>query len=215
MTFPRISTIEEKVRDAFNAEWSPVAAIKLEAAEYYADLFARRYPEVAKRCGDRLKKAVKIMTTVGASQRGEQLGVFLVRSQHNPTGWYYVDLLNKTCTCPDHPSISAMGGVCKHRLSIGLRLYGNEWSTVEVAKDIRAQREAAEQREAAALREQEAYHALQVAEASWDAQCELVDRWEYHVNLFGYHDPRSLKLHEEVLEATRHAEALQAYANKL
>ena len=191
----------EAVRRAFSAEWNPMAAIRPDGAQNYVRLFTARYPEVAQVCGNRLASAVKIMTTPGARQRGELPGIFLVQSSANPSGWYQVDVTNHTCTCPDHPGISARGGVCKHRLAVGLQLLGPDWVTEENKKI--ASKTAAKS------------IAMQNAENAWKKQLELVDRWEWHCEQHGYYSPEAQALQEAVIAATRQCEQLQDQANSI
>lgn len=193
--------IDPTVAAAFNAEWSPVAAIKPESAQGYAQLFTARYPRIAAVSGNRLAAAVRIMCKIGARQRGDQPGLFLVQSESNSRGWYQVDLVNHTCTCPDHPGIAARGGMCKHRLAIGLHIFGPDWVTADNRAMIAHNRML--------------HEAHAATEKAWDAQLELANRWEFHVEHYGMNDPKTEAIREELIAATRHAEALQHFENSL
>lgn len=106
------------------SEWSPVSAITLVLAQLYASFFRFLHPALADRCGERLEKAVHIMTRAGARRRAGIVGVYEVESESG-RGWYTVDTSSKTCTCPDataHPDL-----ICKHRLAVGLQLVGPDW----------------------------------------------------------------------------------------
>ena len=106
-------------------EWNSVSKISLEYALQLVAIFTRLYPILADRCGDRLQKAVQIMTHAGARKQTEIPGVFSVLSESGH-GWYEVDVNHKTCTCPDSQRKDI---ICKHRLSIGLHLCAASWMT--------------------------------------------------------------------------------------
>ena len=84
-----------------------------------ARTFAEKYPVQMKR-GKRkwewtpLWKAVKIVENDGVTHLGDY--IFQVKSQSVRNGHYKVNMLAKTCTCPDHEN----GNICKHRIAVGL-----------------------------------------------------------------------------------------------
>jgi hypothetical protein len=203
----------EAVRRAFNAEWNPMAAIRPDGAKDFVRLFIAHYPQIATICGNRLAKAIEIMITPGARQRGDIPGLFLVRSSVNPSGWYQVDVKNHTCTCPDHPGIAARGGMCKHRLAIGLQLLGPDWVQAENTATAKAQ--LSTRTEEDMKRENDRYFARQAADQAWKKQLELVDRWEWHCEQYGYYSAESDALREAVYAATHQANQLEDYANSL
>ena len=147
--------------DRLNAEWSPVACIKHEAAQLYADLFRARFPGLASRCNGRIERAVEICARPGACRRAEGYPayVFAVQSESNksPAAFYLVDLKAKTCTCPD----SGKGNLCKHRLAVGFHIYGPDWSA-----------------EANAERISRVYDARSAMEKAWKIAIEQIDIWE-------------------------------------
>jgi hypothetical protein len=81
---------------------------------------------------------VKICHRPGACRRTDRVGVFLVMSEHRAYTWYEVDVNRHTCTCPD----SRQGNVCKHRLAIGMHLFGSDWSAEAEKNRVSQQYEA-------------------------------------------------------------------------
>jgi hypothetical protein len=162
-------------------------------AEYYARLFVEKYPQWAARCNGRLARAIRIATKAGATLAGDVPGIFLVQSDHNPRGWYTVDMNAKTCTCPDDgqnkdgPKI-----ICKHRLSVALRMYGPDWTHEHIEKRMRAQ---------------SAAH--QAALAAWDDANDAATIYE-NLRPETYDDPATEAARQRMLELTTRAEQLQA-----
>jgi len=105
--------------------WSPVGAIKQQAAEYFADLFRRQWPDLAAKANGRIERAILIASTPGACKPSdEHPGRYLVKASSDNYSYYEVDIQRKHCTCPD----SAQGHLCKHRLAIALHLLGPDWA---------------------------------------------------------------------------------------
>jgi hypothetical protein len=209
------SLVHPAVARAFDAEWNPVARLPLRIAREYAREFCSRWPRAAEVSGNRIESAIRIMNTVAARKRGDNPGEFWVRSESNKLGWYVVDLLNQTCTCPDHTKISERGGFCKHRLSVGLQIFGPDW-ILEVKKQMI--HDTATQRVSddsvvgyiVSRLQAEAYYR---AERAWDAQIELVDRLEYLREKLGDDDPQVVELKQSVKAASERAIALQHLSN--
>ena len=61
--------------DRLNAEWSPVACIKREAAAYYADLFRLRFPDLAALASDMEAQGVRVEIEPRRIRRGDILGL--------------------------------------------------------------------------------------------------------------------------------------------
>lgn len=193
-------------------EWSPVAAIRKEAAEYYAQLFIARFPSWAERSGSRLAKAVEICAKVGACRRTEDPAVFHVKSDSNPLGQYRVDMREKTCTCPDHgknrhgPQV-----ICKHRLAIALHVYGPIWSRDEIITQIRAQTKSAEEIQAdieKGMKDNAIYFAKTAAREAWKQVIRAASHYETLWQL-DYNDPRVVAARERMLAANAKAAQLQ------
>jgi len=116
-----MTTLTTHPTTTWGSGWNPVSAIKPALADYFVRLFQVRYPGAADQA--RLDKAAQIMALAGACKRGDQPNTYLVKAGSR-AGWYTVDLNTHTCTCPD----ARAGNLCKHRLSIGCKLYGPDWA---------------------------------------------------------------------------------------
>jgi hypothetical protein len=200
--FTQTQTRTETIKAAHVAEWSPVPAIRPAAAQDYVDLFVAKYASTAAICGNRLAAAMRIMCRVDGRRRGDQVGQFQVRSESNPRGWYQVDLLTRTCTCPDHPGITAKGGICKHRLAVGLQIFGPDWVITAETKrqhDIAAR-----------------MAATRAADKAWAELDRLVDQYTAIGDQYtDYFAPPVEAARAAVLAATHQAEHLQKIANEL
>lgn len=84
--------------------------------------FRDQFAQAAKVMNGRTERAARLASTPGACQYSGEGFTFQVRSETNGLGYYTVDLAAHTCTCPDHPGISAKKGICKHRLAIAIIL---------------------------------------------------------------------------------------------
>jgi hypothetical protein len=97
--------------------------LDLHTLHAHAEAFRQRFPATAANCGDRLDGAIHIAHYAGIYTTGiPQL--YDVQSQRNASRYYRVDTTLHTCTCPDH---GRPGIICKHRLAVGLIVYGHTW----------------------------------------------------------------------------------------
>ena len=153
--------------DRLNAEWSPVAAKSDELISEYVRIFRQKCPKTAAKLNGRIEAAAKICHTAGACKRADGYPpyVITVQSQSNPRGWYFVDLKERTCTCPD----SGKGNLCKHRLAVGFHVYGPDWLADEHIARIKAENDA---------RAQAINAARQAETAAWQEAINAIDAWE-------------------------------------
>ena len=217
-----------RLRQSFDRSetWSPTSYIKPDAAANLVRLFRLYFHDLAAASGNRVDKAGAILHKPGAIKRGDNFGEFFVRSDHNPLGVYVVNVLEHTCTCPDHPGITAQGGACKHRLAVGMRLYGHIWAQAEIEHKIKnhcwkpdyteeedAISLATEARRAVRFNRQ--YDATRQADDAWSIQRESVDRWEAAVETFGYSSREATAARHAMDQATANAAQLSNLASTI
>jgi hypothetical protein len=106
--------------------YSTVAITRRDAAQVYAGCFMQKYPHLSEKLSSRLAKAVDLASTAGACRETEEPGVYLVQSS-KPHHYHQVNTQLHTCTCEDFQFAPAH--LCKHRLTIGLKLCGPDWLT--------------------------------------------------------------------------------------
>ena len=137
-------------------------------ARGWAKALADTMPEIVAASDGRVNRAVQILTNPNRPIEADpaRRGVFLVKSGSVKHRVYEVDIFKGTCTCPDDRQAQKKGIAhlrrCKHRLAIGIYLYGPQMQFDLILKPRRA---------LAAAREKE--------EELFEKMCEIIDRREY------------------------------------
>jgi len=209
--------IHPLIWEAWRVQGSPVKSIPERTAEYYVNLFRAQFPSIAQASGNRLAAAVRIMTRPGACQPGEYPGIFLVQSEHNKLGYYTVNLVRKTCGCPDHPGVTAKGGMCKHRIAIGCFIFGPEWVRFDQVRQVQQTPHLSTPAEDVERHRKENafYFAQHDTENAWKESSLAVDQWEFLAEKLGSNDPQVEAARENMLALLRRAEELNKISNAL